>query len=348
MEDEPKALLRPTTKDLARAAGVSRATVDRVLNGRDGVHRKTVERVHAAIRELGFVRNLAAANLAKRRAYRFLFVLPRTGDLFLAELTAQVSDAVRVVGDDPIRVDLHRVDANDPHALAAHLLALPEGRWDGIAIMAPRSPQLRDAVRALAERGLPALPFVTGQSLAEADGFVGIDNRAAGETAGLLLGRFVGPRDGSVMVVAETMKAQDSLDRRHGFDRQLAMRFPHLSALPSIETYGSTDRTRATLAACLRHNPDLCGLYVLASEARQTLDALSTLARPGGLVTVVHERTAATVAALASGRVDAIITQDPGHLARSALRRLKAGCDGAEVDPAQERIRTEILLPTNL
>ena len=74
-----KPMLRPTTKDLAKAAGVSRATVDRVLNGRDGVTQDTVERVNKAIEALGFERNIQAANLAKSQSYRFIFALPRSG-----------------------------------------------------------------------------------------------------------------------------------------------------------------------------------------------------------------------------------------------------------------------------
>ena len=66
-------MLRPTTKDLAKEAGVSRATVDRVLNGREGVKEKTVIRVNEAIEKLGFVRNIQAANLAKSQKYRFVF-----------------------------------------------------------------------------------------------------------------------------------------------------------------------------------------------------------------------------------------------------------------------------------
>ena len=68
-----KSMPRPTTKDLAKAAGVSRATVDRVLNGREGVKKKTVDRVNAAIEELGFVRNIQAANLARSQTYKFVF-----------------------------------------------------------------------------------------------------------------------------------------------------------------------------------------------------------------------------------------------------------------------------------
>ena len=68
--------MRPMTRDLASAVGVSRATVDRVLNERPGVHPKTIQAVNDAIEQLGFVRNLSAANLAKSRIYRFEFLLP--------------------------------------------------------------------------------------------------------------------------------------------------------------------------------------------------------------------------------------------------------------------------------
>jgi LacI family transcriptional regulator len=86
-------MLRPTTKDLAKAAGVSRATVDRVLNGRDGVKKRTVDRVNEAIQELGFVRNIQAANLARSQRYRFVFALPRSGDLFLKEIIRHIDEA---------------------------------------------------------------------------------------------------------------------------------------------------------------------------------------------------------------------------------------------------------------
>jgi LacI family transcriptional regulator len=337
---------RPTTRDLARAAGVSLATVDRVLNGREGVRKGTVERVHAAIAELGFVRNIAAANLAKRRSYRFLFALPQTGDEFLAEVSRHIRDGALAFAADRVEVEIRRVDANDPHRLAVEIGELAAEGWDGVAIMAPRSPPLRDAVVKLAQGGVNVLPFVTGQG--DGGDFVGIDNRAAGATAALLMGRFVGHAPGRVLVLAETIAAQESIDRRRGFDAMLERRFPGLSALPSLESYGSAERTAAILRNALRHHRDIRGLYILASEARLALEALRALDVPPSLVTIAHERTAASIAALHDGTADAIITQDPGHLARSALRRLKAHCDGHAIVASQERIRTEILLPTNI
>ncbi len=263
-------------------------------------------------------------------------------------MSERIREGAEAFAGDALSVELHRVDTNDPHRLARHLSEQPEGRWDGIAVMAPQSPQLRDAVMRLVERGVPVLPFVTDQKSGIVGDFVGIDNEVAGATAGLLMGRFVGPGAGEVIVVAETMNAQDALERRHGFDLTLHRRFPELKALPSLETYGSEVRAQTVLATALGHHRDVRGIYVLSSEARVPLAIIERLGVSGDVVQIVHERTGATVAALTSGAVDAIITQDTGHLARSALRRLKARCDRSEILASQERIRTEILLETNV
>jgi len=54
---------KPTVNDVARVAGVSLATVDRVLNERSGVRSITIDKVHNAVEHLGYVRDTAAANL---------------------------------------------------------------------------------------------------------------------------------------------------------------------------------------------------------------------------------------------------------------------------------------------
>ncbi|MFD5630721.1 MULTISPECIES: LacI family DNA-binding transcriptional regulator [unclassified Streptomyces] len=58
---------RPTLEAVAARAGVSRATVSRVVNGGDGVREPLVERVRRAVEELGYVPNQAARSLVTRR-----------------------------------------------------------------------------------------------------------------------------------------------------------------------------------------------------------------------------------------------------------------------------------------
>ena len=84
-------------------AGVSLATVDRVLNDRPGVRSVTVEKVQRAIAELGYVRDTAAANLARRRVYNLVFVLPATDNEFIVALRAEiVQQGAKLVHDRTI------------------------------------------------------------------------------------------------------------------------------------------------------------------------------------------------------------------------------------------------------
>jgi len=340
-------LLRPTTRDLAKIAGVSRATVDRVLNGREGVKKKTEDKVNAAIAEIGFIRNLAAANLAKSRTYRFLFILPKSGDQFLSEILRHIHEAQTVFSADMITTTVRHIDQNNPFKIAAELTALSTETVDGVAIMAPETPQVRDAIQRLQERGVHTLPFISNQTPGR-EQWVGIDNHAAGATAGTLMGRFLSATSGKLAVIADSMLSRDSLERRSGFDAVINSNFPYLKTLPSLETYGSQDRANRIVSETFRHQRDIVGIYILSSEARGPLSAITKALPSQHIVIIAHERTPCTIDALIDGTVDAIITQDPGHLVRSAIRKLRALTDERSTLQSQEKIRVEIVMKTNL
>lgn len=340
--------MRLTTKDLADSAGVSLATVDRVLNDRPGVRSETRRKVNEAIARIGFVRNVAAANLSRRRSHRLLFILPLGGDQFLAEVSARIVETNAAFAPDMISVEARRFDANQPHGLAAFLGSLDRDEIDGVAIMAPETPQVRDAMARLIARGIPAIPFASGQPLGTDGEFVGIDNQAAGATAAHLMGRFLGGRPGKLLAIAETIKSRDSLERRRGFDGVVNARFAGLTVLPTLETYGDVARTERIVASAFATHPEIAGVYIMSAEARAPLEALAAVEEDGGRVVIAHERTPFTEAALVSDRIDAIIAQNPGHLVRSAVRILRAKLERRAPISSQERIRIEIFLKENL
>ncbi|HEV7146885.1 MAG TPA: LacI family DNA-binding transcriptional regulator [Pedococcus sp.] len=86
---------RPTIINVAQAAGVSRQTVSNALNNPERVAPSTLERVHAAIEQLGFTPNAAAQHLRRQRAQAYGFEVNPSGmgrmghilDGFLVELT---------------------------------------------------------------------------------------------------------------------------------------------------------------------------------------------------------------------------------------------------------------------
>lgn len=340
--------MSPTTKDLAKEAGVSLATVDRVLNGRPGVRKATVDAVTAAIDRIGFIRNQSAANLARNRTYRFEFFLPRRGDEFLASVIDRIAETSAAFRADAVEIGCRRILENDPHQISNILAAIEPDALDGIAIMAPESPQVRDAMIRLETRGVHVVQFVSGQHDLRPFDFVGVDNHAAGATAGRLIGRFTAGKPGKVLVVSETMNALDSVERRLGFDAVLTADYAHLAALPSLETHGDPDRTRLVIRNAYANHPDIVAAYVLSSEARPALEAITAASDPVQQVIIAHERTEFTRTGLCNGTLDAVIAQDPGHLVRSAVRVLKARSDGRKPLASQEKIRIEILLKENL
>ncbi|KPH05509.1 LacI family DNA-binding transcriptional regulator (plasmid) [Rhizobium acidisoli] len=340
--------MRPTAKDLAEAAGVSLATVDRVLNDRPNVSKKAARSVHEAIERIGFIRNPAAVSLARNKSYRFRFVLPKSGDLYLRELLKRVKELKDVLKGDLTEIDYVQIPADDPHGVAKYLAGINEDEVDGVALMAPESPQVRDALARLLERDIKVVQFLSGQEKLPAADFVGVDNFAAGATAGKLIGRFACRTPGKVMIVAETMQSLDSIQRRHGFDSIINEQFPFLRSLPSIETHADERRANQIIARVVENNKDIIAVYVLSSEARIPLMATAANVDLVNLAVVVHERTPFSEEALRDDRIDAVIGQDPGHAVRSAIRIMRARADAREPLAAQERIRIEVLLKENL
>ncbi|MEY4873067.1 MAG: hypothetical protein RLZZ563_2397 [Pseudomonadota bacterium] len=350
-------MTRPTVNDIAREAGVSLATVDRVLNARPGVRQKTIIAVNDAIARLGYVRDLAAANLARSRNYRMVVLLPDTDGQFVQTLAAALQDAAALAAAARTEMDLRHFPPEDMHVLAAMLLALRPEEVAGVALMAPETPVVRDAVRALRHKGIPVVALVSDLPNTGRDHFVGIDNRAAGRTAGVLMGRFcrgAGPsqagagQGGRIMVLAESMLLRDSIERRRGFDEVMVADFPGVEVLPTLETHGSPETLRQVVRERLAASPDIIGIYLLGSGHRALQAALANLGLSGRFTVIGHELTPHTRAALMSGDLAAVIAQNPGHLARSALRVLRAKADRQPIDEGQEQLRIEIVIRENL
>jgi len=338
----------PTTKDLAIAAGVSLATVDRVLNGRGGVSKKKFDAVNAAILDIGFERNAVAAALARQRGLRLGFVIPKTGGAFLDQILRSVHEYEQVGRAEMIGVSVIRIDDKDVHKAARAISRIEAKDFDAIAVMATQSPPLRDALHRLNARGVHITSFLTKQELGDSEDFIGIDNRAAGATAGRLMGRFLGRQSGAILAVAESLQSRDTLERRLGFDDVIRKNYPGLRPLPTLETHGDLNRARRIIAKALGAHPDVRGIYLITGEAAGPIAAVRELNGLHSNILIAHERTAVTEDALRAGELDAVISQDPGHLVRSAVRIMRAKCEKRRTLASQERIRIEILVAENL
>ncbi|WP_421400982.1 LacI family DNA-binding transcriptional regulator [Agrobacterium fabrum] len=339
--------MKPTVHDIAERAGVSLATIDRVLNMRPGVHAATRARVEAAIAELGYVRDIAAANLAKGRNYSMIFILPGNDNSFMATLRAEVRAAA---GRSHLERTAIRVIEVPPFNAAALTEALEVARREkpsGVAFVATDSEDVAEAADRLAEDGIATVTLVSDLSGSRRDHYAGVDNAAAGRTAASLMGRFLSGHGGDVAVVAGSMLVRDHRERLEGFRAVLETEFPQVRLLPVLE--GRDDPL--TVEALVREaigNDSLAGIYSLGAGNRGLIRALGAADGERALSVIAHELTENTANALREGLLDAVLNQDAGHEVRSAIRVLKARADGLPVIAAQERIRIDIFLRDNL
>ncbi|QOZ65620.1 LacI family DNA-binding transcriptional regulator [Bradyrhizobium arachidis] len=351
MAEDALTAIALTLKDIARQAGVSLATVDRVLHNRPGVRPDTVRRVREAIERNSFQPHVAAAELARGRARRFAFVMPSGPNPFMQQIEAYLGEMSAWLSARRLNVEMVATDVFDPSVLAASLEALSDD-YDGVAVVALDHPGVRAAIDDLVEAGTKVVTLVSDVPSSRRHHYVGIDNIAAGRTAGALVGRLAGGRSGKVAIVAGSQGLRDHAERIFGFNQVMASEFPDLSVLPVLEGRDEDDRSEQLLARLLGRHADIVGLYNVGAGTQGVAKALNdkTLSEAGRdkVVFVGHDVTALTRRLLLQGVMDAAISQNPGHEARAAVRVLLALARGEPILREQEKIRIDIVMRDNL
>jgi LacI family transcriptional regulator len=336
-----------TLKDIAREAGVSVATLDRVLHGRVGVRADTARRVRETIDRYGIHPSGAASQLARGQMSKFAFVMPTGSNLFMQALVGHVGALSGWLAARRASVETMQVDVLNPAALANTLESLA-GHYDGIAVVALDHQSIRAAIDDLVAGGTSVVTLVSDVPGSRRHHYVGIDNVAAGRTAGSLLGRFVGSRSGKVGVVAGSQSLRDHAERVFGFNQVMSLEYPRLAVLSPVEGLDQDEVSWAVMARLLADHLDLIGVYNVGAGTQGVAKAVTDAKREADTVFIGHDLTPVTRRCLLRGVMDAVIAQDPGHEARSTLRVLLSLVRNEPILAEQEKIRIDIVMRDNL
>jgi LacI family transcriptional regulator len=178
--------------------------------------------------------------------------------------------------------------------------------------------------------------------------YFGLDNRAAGRTAGLLLGRFIGDQPAKVAMIAGSLSYRAHGEREMGFLDIVQEMYPNLEVVGLREGKDDEDLNFRLMRTLLSQHPDLRGVYNIGSGAAGVARALRQGRRSGKVVFVGHGLTADTRECLIDGTIDAVITQDADDtISRCAafFASLRGG-QPPVINP--EPMRIEIILSENL
>lgn len=311
-----------TIKEIAALAGVSRGTVDRVLNGRVGVSIETAKRVCQVISQVGYVPNKAGKSLAVRKRglnFGFLLLNSASSNPFLEELIAGAEKMNEDYADYGITILFRQTLIGQPQAQIRCIRELLEENICGLVIMPEDDPQVRAALRDLETRDIPVITVNTDIENSGRLAYVGSNYTQAGATAAGLAAMAVGGT-ARVGVIAGSPAILCHTARIEGFRQQAERRYPGLQIVDILynhdDDFESYDKTKALLLA----HPDLDLLYLTAAGVEGACRAVTELERN---IPIICFDTVPTTAELLRRRVIlAAIGQQPLYQGRKSLELL--------------------------
>lgn len=298
---------RPTIHDVAREAGVSTATVDRVLNAREKVREDTARRVYEAARLVGY----HATSLIGQRVQsdlprlRLGVVLHKERQAFYQSFKSEIERAVARASGLRASATIEFASSQTPADFAA-LIDRLSGKVDAIAATAVTHPEVTEAVIRANARGIPCFALLNDFAQGVRQNYLGMNNMKIGRIAAHLIAQ-TSHQPGKIAVFVGGYRWHGHELRETGFRsyfREYAPHFVILDTLVNLETRQLT--YEATLDLLGRH-PDLRGIYCAGGGMEGAIAAVREVRRPGEVALVVNELTPESRSALVARHVSMVI-----------------------------------------
>ena len=308
-----------TVNEIARLAGVSRGTVDRVIHNRGSVSPEIQERILRIIQETGFTLNPVASALKRSGRPLALGILqPSTENAFYLEIQRGFDAAEQHFS--PLGVELHRQIVPDitSEALCTAVDSLMDTGIDGLILTAVTSPELENKIQDLS---LPVVTYNSDFLHTRRLCFVGQDHISAGRTAGDLVCRSL-RRPGQLLPLISYPNMLAHVQRVRGLESVLDRCPLELEVLPPLQTRESDQVAYDQTLRALRELPELCCIYSAGGGQVGVADALKDSGRSSEVLLICYDLLPRTVEHLKAGVVDFTIGQQPflqGYLPVSLL-----------------------------
>lgn len=302
--------MRPTINMIAKIAGVSRGTVDRVINDRPYVNQEKKELVLKVMRDLRYTPNMAARALVKSRITQTIGVLyPGWSGYFEKELVSGFDAAWDAFKDFGVRLVRYRCESLQAEDFVAGIEDLLQQGAKGLALFAIDSIPVREKVDAVVASGLPVVTFNSDIADSGRLCFVGQDRILGGKIAAGLVSRARMPDTGVLIAVGNT-EFNSHRDRMDGFLDHWRTLGRDAGKCEVVETRNDYNTTFGRIRAALTERPEMCGVYMANESTLACVEALKSLGLHGRLPVVAHDLSDSNRKLLADGGIDFVIDQD--------------------------------------
>jgi LacI family transcriptional regulator len=321
---------KSSAADVARAANVSLATVDRVLNNRGGVAQDKERRVLEWARKLKLDR---ALNQRAARTLRIAVLIQPPDNPFHAAVQTYFEAANRDYLAFNIQFRVYHIDPSRTRETCNLIVTLAPS-CDGLVIISAHDDEIASNLNAINGEGKLLITLATPIRGVGAQTYVGPDNRKAGRVAADLMGRFLGTEGGEVIVIAGLLSMIGHEEREMGFRAALRERYPQCRVSEVLESLERGERAGDLVFDALKRNPNIRGVYNASAGAQSVVNAVKALGKRDEIVFITHELTEDRRRLLREGMIDAIIDQDPALEVRIAVEAIAAHFGRSDGAPA--------------
>lgn len=329
---------RATIQDLANLAGVSVSTLDRILNRRSSVKTATLQHVLQVAEHIGFYGAPTIRDRLTEKAPEatFGFLLNGAGRHLYADFSRELCDQTRTSRRVRGQAEVHHLSGLDERETIDALYRLAES-CDVIAAVALDTPDIRDAVREIALRGIPIFTMLSDLSVPARAAFIGADPTKIGRGAGWIMHSLCN-RPGKVALFVGSHGYLAHRGYVGGFLGYLSENGSPLQVLPAQATEESDDLAEHLVDQALSEHPDLTAIFVAGGGLE---GALRTLERRGrdDLTVIGTELSPRIDAALSAKRVKAVLS----HPAPAVIGKVIALMEDQIVFGTSETARDHIV-----
>jgi len=328
---------RAKIADVARQAGLSVSTVNRVLNEPTKVREETIKAVLQAAETIGFygLGTIRSQINARRPKYRFGFLLLQPTRTYYRMLGAAIGSMAANFADAEIEPVIIYAEDLSPQHVAAQLLELGRA-CQAVAVVAAVHPLVLQAVDTLQAEGVPVFGLISQLSATGNANYVGLDNWKVGRTAAWAIAN-VCKQPGKVGIFVGNHRFRCQEMNETGFRsyfREFAPEFTLLEPLSTFETSAVAEELTEKLLA---EHPDLSGLFVAGGGISGVIAALRTCGKAGQVVTVGHQLMDNTRLGLLDGTLSMIINSPTETFVHETVSAMIRACQ-ASADQGRQTI----------
>lgn len=340
---------RPTIADVAEAAGLSVATVDRVLNARLPVREETSKRVFSAAEKIGF----HATNIIRQRmmadlpSYNLGFILRKERHAFYQSFAEELAAAARGVKDRRLQIHVQFATSGEPAEISELLLGM-RGKVHAIGAIGPDHHDVTSAVSTLRSKGIPTFSLLSDFAQGVREAYLGTNNIKVGRTAAWMLSR-LSRSPGKMLLLLGGHRFHGHSLRETGFRsymREYAPEFEVLDALINLET---RRLTYELLMDVISRHTDLVGVYCIGGGMEGAIEALQETNRGDTIGCLVNELTPASRQALLERRITGIFQTPLRELCADLMATMVHTIEnGMAETPGQRFLPAQLWVPESL